>query len=199
MFYIVGLGNKGEEYENTRHNTGRIAVLNIAQKNNFPDFKFDKKSNSLISKGVIEKKEVCLIMPETFMNKSGASISYFIKPKTSKNKSIDNILVIYDDLDLELGNAKISYNKSSGGHNGLLSIIKSLKTEEFARIRIGVSDSTPKGKIKKPKGEKVVLSFILGKFKEKETEKLKSIFKKINETLKIYLVNGREKATNYFN
>lgn len=129
------------------------------------------------------------------MNNSGRAIAKFIKTK----KAAENLVVIYDDIDLPLGTMKISYNKSSGGHRGLESIIKALKTKEFTRIRIGISPATPKGKIKKPKGENKVLDFILGKFKPTELEILKKIFKRSSEALKTLILEGRERAMNEFN
>ncbi len=206
MFYVVGLGNPGNEYEKSRHNAGRMAVLNFAKKFDFPDFRFDKKSNSQISKSKIGKEDVLLVLPDTFMNNSGKAISYFVKPKNSKKKEINNLLVVYDDIDLALGTVKISFNKGSGGHRGLESIVKTLKTKEFSRLRIGLSFSTASGKIKKPgmnmtpkAGEKAVLDFILGDFKNSEIEILKKVFKKTNEAIKTLISEGRDRAMNIFN
>jgi PTH1 family peptidyl-tRNA hydrolase len=199
MIYVVGLGNPSEEYKETRHNSGFWALENFAKTNKFEDWTYDKKSNSNISKGKIGKESVVLIAPQTFMNKSGNAVSYFIKPKTGKNKSIQNLIVIYDDIDLALGTIKISYNKSSGGHRGLESIIKSVKTLEFARIRIGVAPSTPKGKLKKPSGEKPVLDFILGKWKANEREVLKKVLKTTTLAVETIITEGREMAMNRFN
>ena len=92
MIYIFGLGNPGEEYENSRHNAGRELLKYFSQKNDFGGFEMDKKSNSLVSKGEIEKEKVALVLPETFMNKSGKSVSYFVKPASIKNKEIKNLI-----------------------------------------------------------------------------------------------------------
>ena len=131
MKLVVGLGNPGKEYENTRHNTGRILVGMIEKK--LEDSKI---------------KSLKFLLPETFMNNSGRVVAPLVKNK----KDLKDLVVIYDDIDLPLGKIKISFNRSSGGHNGLGSIIKSLKSEEFLRIRIGISTATPSGKIRKPKG-----------------------------------------------
>ncbi len=200
MFYIVGLGNPGEEYEKSRHNIGRMSASAFMKAKDFSEFKNDKKSKSLVSKGVVGKEKVTLILPETFMNKSGPAISSFVKPKDSKSKKgIENVVVVYDDLDLPVGTMKISYNKGTGGHRGLDSIVKALKTKEFTRIRIGVSAVTSSGKIKKPIGEEKVLDFILGKVKDSEMVELKKVFKKVNEALETIIVEGRERAMNVFN
>ena len=110
------------------------------------------------------------------MNNSGSAV---LCAKEYRKTQLKDIVVIYDDVDLPLGKIKISYDRSSGGHNGLESIIKKLKSREFVRIRIGISASTPSGKIRKPKGEKDVLKFLLGEFKEKELLEIKKISKKV--------------------
>ena len=129
------------------------------------------------------------------MNRSGASLPYFVKSK----KDLNQMVVIYDDLDLPIGKMKISYKKSSGGHRGLESIIKAFKSEEFIRIRVGISPSTPSGKLKKPSGEQAVEKQILGKFKDSEIAALKKLSKKINEAIAMILEEGREKAMSLFN
>src|SRR3989338_4042229 len=115
MKLVVGLGNPGEEYENTRHNTGRIIVSLVEKK--------------------LEDSKIKFLTPDNFMNNSGKAVAPLVKTK----KDLENLIVIYDDIDLPLGKIKISFNRSAGGHNGLGSIIKSLKSEEFLRIRIGIS------------------------------------------------------------
>ncbi len=175
MFYVVGLGNPGTEYENTRHNTGRMAVEFFGKKNT--------------------NKNVKIVLPDTFMNHSGKAVAKFIKSK----KAAQNLIIVHDDLDLPLGTMKISYNKGTGGHRGLDSVVKAVKTREFTRLRIGISPVTPGGKIKKPAGEKAVLDFILAKFKPSELEVLKKIFKKTSESVQTLVSEGRERAMNVFN
>jgi PTH1 family peptidyl-tRNA hydrolase len=195
MSYIfVGLGNPGEEYKETRHNTGRI-LLELLGKANDADWKLDKKLNAMVSKIKLGSKPVTLVLPETFMNNSGKSV----KPLITSLKSAEKLMVIYDDLDLPFGTNKISFNKSSGGHRGVESIIKAIKTEKFARVRVGISPKTPSGKIKKPKGEEAVTKVILGKFKEEEMKELKKLSKKLGETLETFVSGGLEKAMTGFN
>lgn len=195
MIYIIGLGNPGEEYEETRHNTGRMAVDFFHRAEKFPEWKIDKKSKSLISKGKIGKTEVLLIKPETFMNKSGISAASFV---TSVKKARD-LIVVYDDLDLPLGKMKISFNRGAGGHRGIESIERSLKTREFGRLRIGISSQTPGGKLKKPQGEKAVVDFILGKFRKSEGDDLKKVFKNASHALQMIISEGLEKAMGEYN
>src|SRR3989344_3640294 len=178
MKLVVGLGNPGKEYENTRHNTGRILVGMIEKK--LEDSKI---------------KSLKFLLPETFMNNSGRVVAPLVKNK----KDLKDLVVIYDDIDLPLGKIKISFNRSSGGHNGLGSIIRALKSEEFLRIRIGIASVTPSGKIRKPKGEKMVINFILGEFKKSELDVLKKLEKKVAEAIEIIFSEGKEKAMSLCN
>src|SRR3972149_5277297 len=132
---------------------------------------------------------------DIFMNNSGKAVAPLVKNK----KDLENLVVIYDDIDLPLGKMKISYNRSSGGHNGLNSVIKALKSEEFLRIRIGISPATPKGVIKKPKGEKAVINFILGEFKKSELETIKKLSKKVSEAIETIFAEGKDKAMSLYN
>ncbi len=179
MKLIVGLGNPGEEYLNTRHNAGRI-VASILEN------KLDKENN---------KQKIKFLVPDTFMNHSGKAVVPFVKTK----KDLQDLIVIYDDIDLPLGKIKISFNRSAGGHNGLRSIIKSLKSEEFLRIRVGIAPATPSGKIRKPSGEKAVLNFLLGEFKKSELETIKKLSKKVAEAVEMIYGESKEKAMSLFN
>lgn len=187
MYFIIGLGNPGEEYENTRHNTGRMAV------------EFFKKKN--------DSKKIKIIESGEFMNNSGRAVAKIIKSK----KAAENLIVVHDDLDLPLGTLKISFNKGVGGHRGLNSVAKVVKTLEFVRVRIGISPHSTKasrGKpiIKKPgqglspkAAEKAVIDFILGKFKPKENEILKKVLKKASEAIQTLITSGRDRAMNIYN
>ena len=184
MKLVVGLGNPGAEYENTRHNTGRIMV------------------------GMIEgklKQKIKFLMPDNFMNNSGPAVakalagSPAVASAKAGKKSLKDLIVIYDDLDLPLGKMKISFNRSAGGHRGLASIIKALKSEEFLRIRVGIAPATPSGKIKKPVGEKAVINFILGQFKKSELDTLKKLSKKVAEAVGMIFSEGKEKTMSVYN
>ncbi|KKT28582.1 hypothetical protein A3G55_00830 [Candidatus Giovannonibacteria bacterium RIFCSPLOWO2_12_FULL_44_25] len=188
---ILGLGNPGKEYENTRHNAGRMAAEYFAKSREFsakggPAFgwEHDKKSNALISKN----SRVIVALPETFMNKSGSAAVKLIKLK----KELKDLVVIHDDIDLPLGRFKISYGKSSGGHKGAESVMRALKTKNFVRIRIGVS---PK---RKPP-QKEVIKFIVGKFKPSELEIFKKVERKIANALEIMITDSVDRAMSEFN
>ena len=195
-YVIVGLGNPGEEYAGTRHNAGRIMLEFFRKKHDFSEWEKNGSLDALVSTGKVGGKAAAkLVEPETFMNKSGASV----KPLVKSEKAAEKVIVIYDDLDLPLGRFKISFNRSSGGHRGLESIIKNLKTEAFLRIRVGISPSTPMGKLKKPSGDKAVEDFILGQFKKPELDDLKKLSKAVNEAIETLVLEGREAAMNSFN
>lgn len=187
---IVGLGNPGEEYEATRHNTGRMIARSVADHFGAPEWKTDKKLSAEIAKCEIGDESVTFVLPNTFMNLSGKSV----KPLIGSAKAAERLIVVYDDLDLPFGTIKISFGKNSGGHRGLESIIKALKTKDFVRIRIGISGQTPKGKIKKPSGEDAVIKSILGKFKKPELDELKKITKRVIEATEIIVTESKEKA-----
>jgi len=195
MMLIVGLGNPGKEYENTRHNTGRIILENIAKNNDFSEWKDNMKLKSLCAKGEINNEKFDFLLPETFMNNSGNAVCQII----DNVKKLKNLIVVYDDIDLPIGSLKISFNRSSGGHNGLGSIIKKVKSEEFVRVRVGVSPHSPTGKIKKPKGEEAMLKFLLGKFKEDEMKEIKKISKTVTEILEMISSEGKDKAMSIYN
>lgn len=198
-YIIVGLGNPGQEYEQSRHNTGRLMLeafyKKAAKDQDLSDWKADKKTIALKSSGKIGAESVTMLMPETMMNNSGKSL----KDLVNTPKKAEKLIVIYDELDMPLGSFKISFDRGSGGHRGLESVIKNIETKAFIRIRVGISPSTPSGKLKKPQGEDKVIDFILGKFKPAEQEELKKVSKKISEALFCLLEEGRAIAMNRYN
>jgi PTH1 family peptidyl-tRNA hydrolase len=189
-YTIVGLGNPGEEYVGTRHNLGRIILDAFVKTLNFKDWQEDKKLKALKIEGKVGKNKALFLKPETFMNKSGDSVKAVIKSK----KNAETLIVVHDDLDLPLGKIKISFAKSSGGHKGVESIMRAIKTEDFIRLRIGISGETASGKIKKPQGEEKVIDAILGEFKKSETDDLKKIIKKAVKSLDLIIEYGWEKG-----
>lgn len=190
-YTIVGLGNPGYEYINTRHNTGRIILDSIFGDT---DWKLSKPHNSYLLKGKVGKTPVVCLKPETFMNKSGAAL----KTTEWTPKKAEQLIVIHDELDLGIGSFKISFNRSSGGHRGVDSIIKAIKTEGFIRIRVGISPVTPGGKVKKPTGEAIEKT-ILGEFKPTELKTIKSLAKNIEQALELIVSGDRSVAMSQFN
>jgi len=186
MLLIVGLGNPEEKYKKTRHNAGFIAVNKLRKKWNFPEFKFNKKFNSETSispplekgelKGDLKNKllyptnenKTILAKPQTSMNRSGEAVR---KIMDYYKLTPENIIVIHDDLDIEIGKYKVSANSSSAGHKGVQSIINNLGTQKFKRIRIGVEKIGGRKKRGNISGNK----FVLQNFKEEEIKKVKNL------------------------
>jgi len=187
MNLIIGLGNPGKKYESTRHNFGRLIIQAWQKQTGFSDFKEKKKFQALVSEERFQKEKVVLALPETFMNSSGQSVKLMVKNYKLKP---DNIVVIHDDFDLDLGKIRISKDKGSGGHKGIQSIIDQLKTKGFIRFRIGIK---PK---RKPKD---LDKFVLKKFSRTEQLIIKKTIKKTLGAISFYLENNLEKAMNEFN
>jgi len=129
------------------------------------------------------------------MNESGKSLTTLVKSK----KQAAQLIVIHDDIDLPLGAWKLSFNRGSGGHNGIESIALVLKTKEFIRIRIGVAPRGDDGAMRKPKGEEAVVKFVLGKFREEERDVLARVSKEVIPSIEMLLSSGLEKTMNTYN
>ncbi len=192
---IVGLGNPGKEYEKTRHNAGRSAVELVAKQEGFDEFIFNKTANALVSKGSVATENATLVLPETMMNLSGKAVSAFVKsPKAAKS-----LLVVHDDLDLPLGTIKMVFGRGSGGHKGVESIMRALKTQDFARIRVGISGVGKKNQAKKVSGEEKVIKLVIGKWKPSEEATVKKVLKKVAETVHLFATENIESATMFAN
>ncbi|MFA6190548.1 MAG: aminoacyl-tRNA hydrolase [Candidatus Staskawiczbacteria bacterium] len=182
MIIIIGLGNPGEQYKNTRHNVGFMVIDDFAKKNDFPDFILQKKSKALTS----EQDGIILVKPQTFMNKSGSAVKKII----SKNKDrVSNIIVVHDDIDLPVGTIKIVQERGSAGHKGVESIIKSIGNNGLIRLRIGIGSS------KKTEAIKVVLK----NFSEEEKIILNEAVERAVEALGSLASQGIEKTMNEYN
>lgn len=184
-YQIVGLGNPGEKYEGMRHNAGWIVMDEI-----FPDAIWERNSyaNAGVAKIAFGDQEVLLVKPATFMNESGTAVRYFIE---KEEITPENTIVIYDDIDLPLGKIKISFDRGSGGHNGIKSIEANLGSRQFVRIRIGISKVLESGEFVKPN--------VLGNFEETEKDQVKEISKVVKSALETIIKEGRELAMTRFN
>lgn len=184
-FIIVGLGNPGEKYDNTRHNVGFAAVDYLAQKANF---KIDKaKFSSLYGIWNENGKKILVLKPQTFMNLSGNAVAqaaqfYKIPPK--------NVLIIYDDISLAVGKMRIRTKGSAGGHNGIKSIINNIG-QEFPRIKIGVGE--------KPHPDYDLANWVLGRFSTEDKKLLNEKFDSILDAIGFIVKNETEKAMNLYN
>ena len=195
MYYIVGLGNPEEKYAGTRHNTGRIVLADFLKRQHLPMPVMSKKYLSRITEAEIDGEDVLILWPETYMNKSGSAVG---KAVTSAQKA-QRLIVVYDDIDLPLGTSKISYGRGAGGHRGMESIIRALKTKDFARIRVGIAPTTPSGKLKRPKGEEKIIDFLLSDFKKQEREMLSKISTRVGEAIESIISDGLSVAMNQCN
>ncbi len=204
-YLFVGLGNPGPDYEQSRHSFGRMVLLSLAQKFTRPtggplgemkisEWKFDNKSKAQFATGRFGKNKFRFLLPENMMNNSGRCVKSLIKNK----KEATTMVVIQDDVDLPLGALKISYNRGSGGHRGVESIIKALKTTEFIRLRLGVSPVTSSGKLKKPTSDKIV-DFIINHFKPAEGEAVKKTIKQAKIIIQSLIEVGLTKTMNLYN
>lgn len=184
MILVIGLGNPGEKFENTRHNAGFVALDFFAKHHSFVDFKMVKKHNALVS----EKDDVMLVKPQTFMNESGKAVK---KITTHYKLPTTNLVVVHDEIDLLLGKFKITKDSGSGGHKGVDSIISHLGTKDFIRFKIGVCPE--KGK------PTSVETFVIKKFTKEEKDILDPIIAKTADALDFFIKNGLERAMNEYN
>lgn len=181
MKLIVGLGNPGKQYEFTRHNIGFMIVDSYLNNN---DWK--KKFDGLYQIVNIEGEKVLFLKPQTFMNLSGLSV---LKAVQFYDIDYQDILIIQDDLDIPFSSYKLKTNSSSGGHNGIKSIISSLKSESFGRLKMGIANDKKKDTI----------DFVLGKFSKEELAYLKEHFSTYADIIDSFVKNGLEKTMNQYN
>ena len=184
MKLIIGLGNPGKKYENTRHNIGFMIADMIVHRHGFNDFKLDKKLESAITKS----DSIIIAKPQTFMNESGRAVRKLMAYYKAKP---EEVWVIYDDKDLPFANLRIRKKGSAGGHNGLKSVIEYLGTEDFPRFRCGILD--PDKEIKD------TAKYVLKKFSSKEKKALPEFTKRSADAVSFAIKNGVEQAMNEYN
>lgn len=183
-FLIVGLGNIGSEYANTRHNIGFKIVDFFA---NQEGLSFRTEKLGAITEYKIKGRTIIFLKPNTYMNLSGKAVSYWMeKEKIAK----ENVLVITDDLNLAFGSIRIKAKGSDGGHNGLKNIQQLLSTSEYPRFRFGISDAFQKGK---------QIDYVLGEWTDVEKEKLKERLKISSEIIKSFALAGLNETMNLYN
>ena len=185
MKLIIGLGNPGFRYRNTRHNIGFLTIKEISRRFAIPVKK--RRHKGLLGKGVFEGEKVILFMPETFMNLSGEAVREIMR---MEKISFGDCLVICDDINLKLGSIRLRKKGRSGGHNGLESIISNIGTSEFPRLRIGV------GREKKVSN---MVRFVLNPFNSAERAILKGVISEALECVIAYIRDGADKAMTRFN
>ncbi len=184
MYIIVGLGNPGKKYENTRHNIGFITVDYLAARHNIKVNKI--KHKALIGEGHIDGNKVMIVKPQTFMNLSGRSIREIM---AYYKEDIQNLIVIYDDIDIEAGTIRIRKKGSAGTHNGMRSIIYELMTDDFPRIRIGIG-----------RDENIQLrDYVLENFRKEEIKIMGDVVKNACAAVEALIVKSIDAAMNEYN
>jgi PTH1 family peptidyl-tRNA hydrolase len=186
VFLIVGLGNPGAEYAQTRHNAGFLLVEKLAAKWKC-DWANERKFKARIAKAERAGKKVLLCEPQTFMNLSGETVAAL---KDFYQLPLQRVLVAVDDADLPLGEIRLRKSGSSGGHHGLESIEQHLSSREFARLRIGIGRADD---------AREITNYVLGKFDPAENELLKKVLERASNQIETWLEAGIEKAMNQFN
>lgn len=185
MYLIVGLGNPEPEYSRTRHNMGFDVMNQLAKKY---EIELSRTNfNAIFGSGIIEGEKVILIKPQTFMNSSGEAVqkyAHFYKIPA------ENIMVIYDDMDTEIGEIRVRQKGGAGSHNGMKSMISELKTENFPRIRVGIG---------RPVGEYDKIDYVIGPVSDEIYEELEKGQEKAVEAITCYLKNGIDNTMNQFN
>lgn len=185
MKLIFGLGNPGREYAGTRHNTGFDTITRLSDATGIPlDY---KKHKGLCGKGVIEGERVVLIQPLTYMNLSGECVREAIDFYKLTN---EDIIVVYDDCSMDIGQLRIRLKGSAGGHNGIKSIIQHLGTDEFTRIKVGIGE--------KPAGWDLA-DYVLGRFKDEDNDTIREAIGRAADAVKKIIVNGPADAMNEYN
>lgn len=196
MLYIVGLGNLGEEYEKTRHNVGFLALDYLSLKFGLPKAVKSSRQSGLISEGVVAETPVTLLYPTTQMNNSGHAVKKLL---TTNSATPAELLLIYDDVDIAVGDLKLSFGRGAGGHNGLQSVIDVLGTKDFKRIRIGVAkQGSFFRRPARPRG-RAMAGYVLSPFSAREQKTLEPIFDTVSEVVLATIVHSWEKAMSQFN
>ena len=185
LFIIVGLGNPGTRYESTRHNVGFETVDVLSRQYGISVVKL--KHKAYIGEGQINGSRVVLVKPQTFMNLSGESVRDVLEWYKAQS---GNVIVVYDDVDLQLGSIRVRPKGSAGTHNGMRSILYQIRTDNFPRVRIGIG--------KPPEGWEIA-DYVLGKFTGEEKVVIGNSIKKAADAVAMIIESGTEAAMNKFN
>ena len=197
MKYLIGLGNPGKEYEHTRHNIGRLCLLELASACGFSAWEHDTYAQALRSRGALGGEQVELLLPETFMNKSGETLRYLVD---KEGATAADFVVLHDEIDVAFGDLKLSRGRGDGGNNGIKSIIAQLGSKDFLRMRIGIASTHWwSGKTCRPPGGAALNRFVLGKFAFFERAKLAGLYEDVQAVLQTLVRSGEASAMNQHN
>ncbi len=180
-YVIVGLGNPGSQYAYTRHNAGRMVVEAFARAEGFPAFKKKFLQHASVSVGEVAGQKVTLVLPEVYMNTSGKAVLPFVKNPHQAEK----LLVVRDELDLPVGSIKMTgFGRGSGGQNGVESIMRAIKTKDFAQLKVGIARSADGDTSK----------HVLSTFRPDERDALESGMRKAGDSIRVFVRDGLEAA-----
>ena len=183
-YLIVGLGNPGDEYAGTRHNTGFMVLDAFAKASNIV---FEDKRYGFIAETSLKGRKIYLLKPTTYMNLSGNAVRYWMN---KENIDVERLLVVVDDLSLPLGALRLKGKGSNGGHNGLGNIQSVIGTQQYARLRVGIGNNFPKG---------MQVDWVLGKYDEREMKALSPSIDTAVEIIKSFVLAGLDITMNQFN
>lgn len=193
MYHVIGLGNPGNEYDQTRHNIGRDVTRDYVRQQGVTDWSKDKLAQALHA----DNKDAEFWLPETFMNRSGETARYLVEKRGVPPREL---VVVHDDVDLPLGTVKVSVGRGHGGHNGIRSIEQALKSKEFIRLRIGITPTSFwTGQVKRPGGGVALNKFVLGPFSKRELTTLDKNKPTLFAALECILTDGVSVAMNTYN
>jgi len=185
MKHIIGLGNPGLRYRATKHNIGFIVLQDLAKENRIKIRQ--KRYSALIGRGKIAGADVQLVLPQTYMNRSGDTVGDIFREELEPS---DDLIVVCDDINMKLGTIRIKEKGSAGGHKGLESIISVLDKDDFARLRVGIATQVHKGDISR---------YVLSPFKHKERKNVSHVILLAREALECWITKGTDTAMNKFN
>lgn len=198
MHYIVALGNPGEKYQNTRHNIGWIVGDTLLSVWQLPLLQKQTAVSGSLTSGRVSGVEVSFLYPDTFMNNSGTAVRKFV-PAAER----EQLIVLYDDIDLPLGTVRISFGRGPGGHNGIASIIEKNGTKDFIRVRLGIGKvgfwPWQAGEVKRPAGGAALERYVLGNFTKREQESVAHMATQAQSVIESILKEGYVTAMNQFN
>lgn len=183
-YLIVGLGNPGDEYAGTRHNTGFMVLDALAKASNIV---FDDKRYGFVAETSVKGRKLILLKPTTYMNLSGNAVRYWLN---KENIPVEHLLVVVDDLSLPLGALRLKGNGSNGGHNGLGNIQSVIGTQQYARLRVGIGNDFPRG---------MQIDWVLGKYDEDDLKTLEPSIGTAVEIIKSFALAGIDYTMNQFN
>lgn len=196
-YLVAGLGNPGKKYIGTRHNVGFAVVNWLAKQWGAADFTMSSHGKAATTEAMTAGQKILLVKPQTFMNSSGEAVKaltdyYDVAP--------ENVLIIYDDVDLPLPELRLAHDRGSGGHRGLQSVISQLGTKDFYRLRVGISPTDDEGNLdKQTVPGKGINPFVMSQFSSEELSQLESVYPELQTAIEKWVEAGRETAMNYLN